>query len=83
VYSVAFGLAAGIAPLLSAALLNIFDARYGATAAYGTLFGIALLLRLTAYPWLRQVPAPQAQRGGYVSAVMLRAVRWRVRRKAA
>lgn len=83
VYSVAFGIAAGIAPLLSGALLNVLDARYGATAAYGALFGLALLLRLTAYPWLRRVPAPQAERGGYVSAVVLRAVRWRVRRKAA
>jgi MFS transporter len=83
VYSVAFGVAAGVAPLLSGALLNIFDARYGATAAYGTLFSIALLLRLTAYPWLRRVPAPQAERGAYVSAVVLRAVRWRVKRKAA
>lgn len=83
VYSVAFGIAAGMAPMLSGTLLNVLDARYGPTAAYGTLFGVALLLRLTAYPWLRQVPAPQAQRGGYVSAVVLRAMRWRVRRKAA
>ena len=83
VYSVAFGLAAGIAPMLSGALLNVMDARYGATAAYATLFGIAFALRLSAYPWLRQVPAPQAERGSYVSAVVLRAVRWRVRRKAA
>ena len=83
VYSVAFGLAAGIAPMLSGALLNVMDARYGATAAYGALFMIAFALRLSAYPWLRQVPAPQAERGSYVSAVVLRAVRWRVRRKAA
>jgi len=83
VYSVAFGLAAGIAPMLSGALLNVMDARYGATAAYAALFGIAFALRLSAYPWLRQVPAPQAERGSYVSAVVLRAVRWRVRRKAA
>ena len=83
VYSVAFGLAAGIAPMLSGALLNVMDARYGATAAYAALFIIAFALRIAAYPWLRQVPAPQAERGSYVSAVVLRAVRWRVRRKAA
>lgn len=83
VYSVAFGIAAGLAPLLSGTLLDVLDTRYGATAAYGTLFAVALLLRLTAYPWLRQVPAPHAERGGYVSAVVLRAVRRRVRRKAA
>lgn len=83
VYSVAFGIAAGLAPMLSGALLDVVDARWGATAAYGALFAIGLALRLTAYPWLRQVPAPQAERGGYVSAVVLRAMRWRVRRKAA
>jgi len=83
VYSVAFGLAAGLAPLVSGALLDIVDARWGTTAAYATLFSIALALRLSAYRWLRQVPAPQAERGAYVSAVVLRAVRWRVRRKAA
>jgi hypothetical protein len=83
VYSVAFGLAAGIAPMLSGALLDIVDARYGPTTAYGLLFGIGLALRLSAYPWLKQVPAPNAQRGSYVSAVVFRAMRWRVRRKAA
>jgi MFS family permease len=83
VYSVAFGLAAGLAPMLSGALLEVMDARYGATAAYGALFAIALMLRFSAYPWLRRIPAPQAERGGYVSAVVLRAVRWRMRRSAA
>jgi hypothetical protein len=83
VYSVAFGLAAGLAPMLSGALLEVMDARYGATAAYGALFIIALMLRFSAYPWLRRVPAPQAERGGYVSAVVLRAMRWRMRRSAA
>ena len=83
VYSVAFGLAAGLAPMVSGGLLDILDARYGATAAYAALFSIALALRLSAYPWLKQVPAPNAERGSYVSAVVLRAVRWRVRRKAA
>lgn len=83
VYSVAFGLAAGMAPMLSGALLEMMDARYGPTTAYAALFVIAFALRLSAYPWLRKVPAPQAERGGYVSAVVLRAVRWRVRRRAA
>jgi hypothetical protein len=83
VYSVAFGFAAGLAPMLSGALLDVLDARYGPTAAYGALFSIALALRLSAYPWLKQVPAPNAERGSYVSAVVLRAMRWRVRRKAA
>ena len=80
VYSVAFGLAAGIAPMLSGALLEVVDARAGAMAAYGSLFAIGLALRLAAYPSLRQVPAPQAEQGRYVSAVVLRAIRRRVGR---
>ena len=83
VYSVAFGLAAGIAPMLSGALLNFVDGWYGPSIAYTVLFAIAFALRLSAYPWLREIPAPQAERATYVSAVVLRAVRWRVRRKAA
>ena len=80
VYSVAFGLAAGIAPMLSGALLEVVDARAGAMAAYGSLFAIGLALRFAAYPSLRQVPAPQAEQGRYVSAVVLRAIRRRVGR---
>ncbi|HEY7234354.1 MAG TPA: MFS transporter [Gemmatimonadaceae bacterium] len=82
VYSVAFGLAAGLSPMLGGALLDVVDARYGPTAAYGALFAFALALRVSAYPWLRQVPAPNAERGAYVSAVVLRAVRWRLRKAA-
>ena len=81
VYSVAFGLAAGSAPMLSGALLELLDNRYGATVAYGALFAIALALRLSAYPWLRRVPAPRSRRGSYVSAVLLRAMRLRVGRR--
>lgn len=81
VYSVAFGLAAGLAPMLSGALLELLDERYDATVAYGALFGIALALRLSAYPWLRRVPAPRSRRGSYVSAVLLRAMRLRVGRR--
>ena len=49
--------------MLSGALLNVMDARYGATVADAALFIIAFALRISAYPWLRQVPAPQAERG--------------------
>jgi hypothetical protein len=83
VYSVAFGLAAGIAPMVSGTLLDLLDTRYGASIAYTVLFAIALALRVSAYPWLKSMPAPQAERGTYVSAVVLRAMRWRVKRKAA
>ena len=81
VYSVAFGLAAALAPMLSGALLDLLDERYGAMVAYGALFSIALGLRLAAYPWLQRVPAPRAERGRYISAVLLRAMRWRVGRR--
>ena len=81
VYNVAFGLAAGTAPLLGGLLLELIDARHDATVAYGTLFAVAAILRLSAYPLLRLMPAPPAQRGRYVSAVVIRAVRRRARRR--
>jgi MFS family permease len=81
VYSVAFGLAAALAPLFSGALLGLLDARFGAMAAYAAIFAISLALRLSAYPWLRRVPAPSAEQGRYVSSVLLRAVRRRVGRR--
>jgi hypothetical protein len=83
VYSVAYGLAASVAPMIGGALLDVTEAHYGAVVAYTALFATAFALRLSAYRWLRELPAPQAERGTYVSAVVLRAVRWRVRRKAA
>ena len=81
VYNVAFGLAAGTAPLLGGLLLELIDARHDAIVAYGTLFAIAAMLRLSAYPLLRLMPAPPAERGRYVSAVVMRVMRRRARRR--
>jgi hypothetical protein len=81
-YSVAFGIAAGVAPLLGGGLLDVVEARYGSVVAYATLFGIAAVLRASVYPWLRRVPAPEAEAGRYVSAVVLRAVRRGVLRRS-
>jgi MFS family permease len=74
-YNVAFGLAAGTAPMAGGALLELLATTYSATAAYGALFALAATLRLHAYQHLRTMPAPPARRGRYVSTVVLRAVR--------
>jgi MFS family permease len=74
-YNVAFGLAAGIAPMAGGAILELLDTSYPATVAYGALFILAVILRLHAYEHLRTMPAPPARRGRYVSTVVLRAVR--------
>jgi len=76
-YNVAFGLAAGTAPMAGGAILELLDGRYSTPIAYGALFLLALGLRLRAYQSLRAMPAPPAQPGRYVSVVVLRAVRQR------
>lgn len=81
VYNVAFGLAAGTAPLLGGLLLELIDAKHETTIAYGALFLLAALLRLSTYPLLKLMPAPPSKRGRYVSAVMLRAMRRTARRR--
>ena len=80
VYNIAFGLAAGTAPLLGGLLLELVEAHVDTIAAYATLFVLAAVLRLSAYPLLRLMPAPPARRGRYVSVVVLRAVRFRSKR---
>ena len=76
-YNVAFGLAAGTAPMAGGAILELLDTSYSVTIAYGALFVLAATLRLHAYQHLRTMPAPPARRGRYVSTVVLRAVRRR------
>jgi MFS family permease len=76
-YNVAFGLAAGTAPMVGGAILELLDTTYSTTIAYGALFVLAATLRLHAYQHLRAMPAPPARRGRYVSTVVLRAVRRR------
>ena len=62
-YNVAFGVAAGVAPLLGGGLLELLDGRYPATTAYGVLFGTACALRLAASRLLRGIPAPPSEPG--------------------
>src|SRR3712207_4266877 len=80
-YNVAFGLAAGTAPMLGGAVLELLDSQYSAGTAYGALFVLAVACRLQAYQVLRSMPAPPAQPGRYVSTVVLRAVRRRAVRR--
>jgi hypothetical protein len=80
-YNVAFGLAAGTAPMVGGTILELLDTAYTPTIAYGTLFVLAVTLRLHAYQFLRAMPAPPARPGRYVSAVVLRAVRRRAIRR--
>jgi hypothetical protein len=80
-YNVAFGLAAGTAPMLGGTVLELLDAQYSVSVAYGALFVLAAACRLHAYQSLRAMPAPPARPGRYVSAVVLRAVRRRALRR--
>jgi MFS family permease len=80
-YNVAFGLAAGTAPMVGGAILELLDSGYSPTVAYGALFALACTLRLHALESLRSMPAPPSQPGRYVSAVVLRAVRRRAVRR--
>jgi hypothetical protein len=80
-YNVAFGLAAGMAPMAGGAILELLDTTYPVTIAYGALFVLAAVLRLHACQQLRAMPAPPARRGRYVSTVVLRAVRRRAVRR--
>jgi MFS family permease len=80
-YNVAFGLAAGTAPMVGGTILELLDTTYSPSIAYGALFALAVTLRLHAYRHLRGMPAPPARRGRYVSTVVFRAVRRRAVRR--
>jgi hypothetical protein len=80
-YNVAFGLAAGTAPMAGGMILELLDGEYSAGFAYGALFVLAVACRLQAYQFLRGMPAPPARTGRYVSVVLLRAVRRRAVRR--
>ena len=80
-YNVAFGLAAGTAPMVGGTILELLDTYYPVEVAYGALFTLAVALRLRAYQSLRTMPAPPSEPGRYVSAVVLRAVRRRAVRR--
>ena len=80
-YNVAFGLAAGTAPMIGGAILELLDSAYSPMVAYGALFMLAWTMRLRAFESLHSMPAPPSQPGRYVSTVVLRAVRRRAVRR--
>jgi hypothetical protein len=75
-YNVAYGLAAGVAPLLGGALLTWTDARFSPRAAFATLFGLTIALRLAALPLLLRLPAESAS-VRHISTVYFRLVKRR------
>lgn len=74
-YNVAYGVAAGIAPLLGGALLTWADARMSARGAFATLFVLTLALRVLTVPVLLRLPAAECAGARHVSYVYLRLVR--------
>jgi MFS transporter len=74
IYNVAYGIAAGVAPLLGGALLTWLDGPLPTRAAFATLFAVALLLRVATIPVLRRMPSANAASARHVSSVYLRAV---------
>ena len=81
-YNVAYGLAAGVAPILAGTLLTWMDAKTSTRAAYTALFATTIVLRLATIPVLMRLPATKAASPGQISAVYLRVVKQRTRRGA-
>jgi MFS family permease len=78
-YNVAYGVAAGVAPLLGGALLTWTDARFSSRAAFATLFAVTIALRLAALPVLLRLPANSAG-ARHISTVYMRLVRMQTSR---
>lgn len=74
-YNVAYGLAAGVAPLLGGALLTYADGRLPTRGAFAVLFVVTILLRLVTLPVLLRLPAAECASARYVWAVYLRLVK--------
>jgi hypothetical protein len=74
-YNVAYGLAAGIAPLIGGALLTWMDARVSTRASFTALFAVTIALRLATIPVLLRLPAANAATPGHISTVYLRLVK--------
>lgn len=74
IYNVAYGLAAGVSPLVGASILTWLDGPLPTRGAFATLFALAIALRLATIPVLRRLPAANAASARYVSLVYLRAV---------
>jgi hypothetical protein len=79
-YNVAYGVAAGVSPLIGGALLTWLDGPLSTRDAYASLFALTLLLRLGTIPVVRRLPIANAASARHVSYVYLRAVKssaWR------
>jgi hypothetical protein len=81
IYNVAYGIAAGVSPLLGGALLTWLDGPLSTRGAFATLFALAVVLRLATIPVLRKLPAVNAASARYVSSVYFRAVLSRTMRR--
>jgi hypothetical protein len=79
-YNAAYGVAAGISPLIGGLLLTWLDGPLSTRDAYASLFALTLLLRLGTIPVVRRLPIANAASARHVSYVYLRAVKssaWR------
>ena len=76
-YNVAYGLAAGIAPLLGGALLTYADGRLSTKGAFALLFVATMVLRLVTLPVLLRLPASECASARYVWTVYLRLMKQR------
>ena len=74
-YNVAYGLAAGVAPVVAGMLLTVMDARASTRAAFGALFAVTIVLRLATIPVLLRLPAARAASPRHISTVYLRLVK--------
>lgn len=74
-YNVAYGLAAGMAPLFAGALLTSLDGRVSTRAAFSALFAVTIGLRLATIPLLLRLPAAKAATPRHISTVYLRLVK--------
>ena len=79
-YNAAYGVAAGISPLIGGVLLTSLDGPLSTRDAYASLFALTLLLRLGTIPVVRRLPIANAASARHVSYVYMRAVKssaWR------
>ncbi|HYC52363.1 MAG TPA: MFS transporter [Gemmatimonadaceae bacterium] len=74
-YNVAYGLAAGVAPLLGGTLLTWADREFSQRTAFAMLFVASMLLRLSTLPVLLRLPAVENASVRHISAVYLRLVK--------
>lgn len=80
-YNVAYGLAAGVSPLVGGALLTWTDAHFSTRTAFATLFIVTMTLRLATLPVLLRLPAAENATVWHISSVYLRLVRGHTSRR--